>query len=419
MPARRKLWIAFFIAAAVFLFFPEKVLAEVFINEFSSYGDSDWVEIYRTKSENLSFYKLEDAVGNIKELSWSDCSGDFCVVDWYNKLNNSGDTIKLILLPTTVIDQITYGNQEGASVEAPQSGQSAGRIVDGIGDWVIFSSPTKGSSNTVGSPLSTPMATPSLFPSSTPTLTNSPTPTNTPTPKDYSNIFISEFMAYPESGDEWVELYNDNDFEVNLDGWFIDDRADGGSSPRAISGTIPPKGYKQFYLSSAYLNNDGDDVRLLNGNQNEKDKTSFESSTKGKSWSKDKNGKWCQTEPTPDVANPDCPGVENSSSPTPTPKMPTSTSNPTPTSKPTPIPTLKTTPTATESGEILGETQEATTGFYPLGATEEAKQEEKPTGSNKRIWLGRMFLILGFLVLFGGGLYFWYTQLYDRNGKSE
>jgi len=261
----------------------------------------------------------------------------------------------------------------------------------------------------------TPTLTPT--PTSFPTSTNKPvfTPTNTPIPKDYSNVFISEVMVYPESGNEWVELYNNNNFEVDLYGWYLDDVADGGSSPRQIFGTISAKSYKQFSLNStAYFNNGGDDVRLLNTNQTEKDKFSFETSTKGKSWSKDKNGKWCQIDPTPNAPNPDCPN-ENQS--------PISTSTPTPTStliltsKLTPTPTPKIIPTeATKSGEVLGEEEEATVGgFYPLEATEEAEKTEEatPAGkkSNKNKILGGIFLGAGLVAIFGAAFSLWYTKL--------
>jgi len=227
-----------------------------------------------------------------------------------------------------------------------------------------------------------------------------------PAINDYSNISISEYLPYPESSEEWVELYNDNDFEVNLNGWYIDDVADGGSSPKPISGTISANNYKQFYLGSAYLNNDGDDVRLLNGNQNEKDKTSFESSTKGKSWSKDNDGNWCQVDPTPNSSNPDCPeeNEADSSSPTATP-----TSTPTPTKKPTP--TLKPSPTSTPAGEILGEEESATNAFYPLEATEEAESTSQSGSSFKTRWLPKILLGVGFLLLFGAAFWVWYTKL--------
>ena len=198
-------------------------------------------------------------------------------------------------------------------------------------------------------------SSPAPSPSSSPTPASTPiqTPTVTPSsiPNDYSSLFISEYLSYPNSGNEWVEIYNLNDFDVNLDGWFIDDIADDGSAPITISGVINAKSYKIFYLSTAFLNNGGDDVRLLNGNKIEKDKTAFESSIKEKSWSKDNNGNWCQIDPTPNSSNSSCPlptptpsATPLGASPTPTPK-PSPTPTPTPTSAPKPTPTPTSIPT--------------------------------------------------------------------------
>ena len=51
-----------------FLFFPRHSFAKVYINEFSSRGSSDWVEVYRTEDEDMSLYHLKDAVDNQENL---------------------------------------------------------------------------------------------------------------------------------------------------------------------------------------------------------------------------------------------------------------------------------------------------------------------------------------------------------------
>jgi hypothetical protein len=204
---------------------------------------------------------------------------------------------------------------------------------------------------------------PTLTPTPEPTLTPDPTdvpataipvPTDTPAPSSYANIFISEFMANPESDNEWVELYNNNDSEVDLYGWVIDDSLTGNriyeiKSDNKISG----KSYKKYDLgSNAFLNNDGDTVRLLDGSQTEKDKKSFSSSTKGKSWSKDNDGNWCQTDPTPNSANPNCSPATSAPVATATPIL-----TPTPIKNPTVTPQLSPTPTEKEANmTLVGET---------------------------------------------------------------
>ena len=90
------------------------------------------------------------------------------------------------------------------------------------------------------------------------------------------NIKITEFMPCPKKDEkEWVEIYNDNDEEVKLSDWKIDDK-DGGSSPQLFSAAIKKHKYVVIELSSSKLNNSGDDeVRLLNPDGEEVDKTSY------------------------------------------------------------------------------------------------------------------------------------------------
>lgn len=329
------------------LFYSSKTYASVAINEFQvePSGSSQWIELYNTgpNSQDISGWFIDDDSGTTKFtipintiLSSNSCisfqSGNF----FWNTA--SSDKAKLIS-NEIIIDEYQYSNSPGNNI-------SFGRLPNGTGNWTIFNNPSRDKSNdnnisclssTTPSPTSTPISTPIQTPAVTPS----------PTPNDYSGLFISEYFPYPDSGNEWVEVYNSNDFDVNLDGWFTDDIADDGSSPIIITGTISPKNYKVFYLSTAFLNNSGDDVRLLNGNKTERDKTSFESSVKNKSWAKDANNKWCQVDPTPNSSNSNCPDPTPTSTliptltPTPSPSASIGTSTPTPTPKPSP----KTSPT--------------------------------------------------------------------------
>lgn len=344
-----------------FLFFiVSKVKAQVIINEFSSNSDPEWVELYNSFNEivNLTEWKITDGntstsddlilngcIANQGFRSFSRSSG------WLN--DTGGDTINLKDSNGNQIDQVIYGS--GGIVGIPQSGRSASRVPDGNQSWVILDSATQQNDNCQifptpsPSPVSTPIQTPTAIPS--------------PTPNDFSGLFISEYLPYPDSENEWVEIYNSNDFEVNLNGWFVDDISDEGSAPIVITGIITPKSYKVFYLSIAFLNNSGDDVRLLNGNKIERDKTSFESSIKNKSWAKDANNKWCQVDPAPNFSNPNCPDPTPIAISTPTPILapspsaPVGTSTPTPTPKPSPkvspSPILVETATPSASSEVL------------------------------------------------------------------
>lgn len=165
--------------------------ADVVINEFSSdtsgtSADPDWIEVVNKGSDiiDLSLYRLRDATTTNKlDLSGSLAPNDVAVFDWTNKLNKSGDMIKLLLIAdeSNQLDSVSYGDQ-GSDVGAPSAGQSAGRLPDG-GSWTIFSSPTKGSSNNASVPAPTATPTPTVTPKPTPTDKPTPTPKPTATPK--------------------------------------------------------------------------------------------------------------------------------------------------------------------------------------------------------------------------------------------
>lgn len=165
----------------VVLFFPKKTFATLYINEFSSNSNPDWVEIYNSDSSavDLTNYTLRDSTDSNKiDLTGTIQGNSFATFDWSDRLNNGGDTIRLLLKPDeSSVDQIVYG---GSGLSAPSGDQTAGRLTDGSSNWVILSSVSKGISNNSSTAVSTPTPTPSNTP--TPTPTNSPTNTPTPTP---------------------------------------------------------------------------------------------------------------------------------------------------------------------------------------------------------------------------------------------
>lgn len=172
----------------LFVFSPQIVHAELFINEFSSGDSNDWVELYNSGpgAVTLSDYILWDgsnSTTNQLEPSGTIEPNTHLALDWSNKLNNSGDNIKLLLkADATVVSEIGYGNE--GSLPLAVSGQSVGRQPDGAGTWVLFSSPTKQTSNNTATlaPTATLTPSPTSEPSKTPMPTKTPTPSLTSTP---------------------------------------------------------------------------------------------------------------------------------------------------------------------------------------------------------------------------------------------
>jgi hypothetical protein len=349
-----KKFFIFLIILFLFLFFPSKIFAELRLNEIypaPPLAEDEWVELYNDEDRviDVSKYQILDLAGNkIKISTTSALPFSFILATSSSVLNNGGDTVYLYKCPESIlIDTITYPYNNNI-----KNGLSSfGRFPDGKENWAVCS-PTKGTNNSscvvIPTPTPNPTITPYFFicPTFTPTPTplQSPTPTLSPTfslsptqnpspteipiptPISYQNIYLSEIYPNPQTGEnEWVEIYNDNDFIVNLNNWYIDDIEDGGSSPKKFSLTIQPKNYASFDLSTAIFNNDGDSVRLLDFDKKEKDSFEYKGSQKGKSFGRIslETDDFCLQEPSKNQKNNLC-------------------LNPTPTQNSTPTATLTT-----------------------------------------------------------------------------
>lgn len=73
-------------------------------------------------------------------------------------------------------------------------------------------------------------------------------------------VVINELMVHPETGNDWVELYNAGDAAADISGWQLKDT--GTSRMKALSGVIPPGGFVSFEVSNR-LNNGGDTINLV------------------------------------------------------------------------------------------------------------------------------------------------------------
>ncbi|MCK4592075.1 lamin tail domain-containing protein [Candidatus Parcubacteria bacterium] len=124
-------------------------------------------------------------------------------------------------------------------------------------------------------------------------------------------IIITEFLPNPEDSDrdnEFIEIYNDGDAEVNLDGWTLEDKIG-----RIKKFVIPDRTeinagkYKAFYSDETRitLNNSGDGVVLRDNKDNIIDESPVSDSVKEEqSYALDKNGSWVLTlRPTPGREN--------------------------------------------------------------------------------------------------------------------
>lgn len=111
---------------------------------------------------------------------------------------------------------------------------------------------------------------------------------------DYSDkIIISEIYPNPfgrdnrEGSSEWIELYNDSDEDVNLNGWKIDDILRKGSKEYIIDNQIiKARSFKVFenIQTKIMLNNSGDEVNILWVDGEVVDKVRYEKASEGFSY---------------------------------------------------------------------------------------------------------------------------------------
>ena len=257
--------------------FSKKAFASLKLNEIypaPSTGEYEWIELYNDEDQiiDISQYQLLDLAGNkIKISTQSALPLDFVLATSSSVLNNTGDTISLKNNLGEIIEIATYSanfDPTKTYVKCP----------DGIGSWFVLNTLTKKNSNETACQILTPtpiqptptdIQTPNLGVSTSPTPTKTQIPTISPIPQSYDNIYISEVMVNPPSGEkEWLEIYNNNDFPVSLNNWYIDDLENAGSSPKMFFLEIDAKGFGVTEFTSSIFNNGGDSVRLLDFNKN-------------------------------------------------------------------------------------------------------------------------------------------------------
>ena len=124
-------------------------------------------------------------------------------------------------------------------------------------------------------------------------------------------VVINEFLAdtYVLYTSEFVELYNTTNDNLDISYMYIDDLANGGGAPKQIPADtiIPPNGFYLMDGFNNYLNNAGDDVRLLAPDGTTQwDIKNYTTSSNDTSWGRIPNGgSWSSTQldPTPGVSN--------------------------------------------------------------------------------------------------------------------
>jgi hypothetical protein len=173
------------------------------------------------------------------------------VIDTVMSLKNDFDTLRIINNEGTIIDEVLYSKEMGAAGD----GYSLERVNDYSNQFCVsqYLGGSAGLANVPNCFVQTPTPSltneptpiPTLIPTANPTFPPTGGYTSTPSPTKISNISsiplltsaptvvpttislnINEFIPNPDGSDEeneWIEIYNAGETEVNLNGWKLKD----------------------------------------------------------------------------------------------------------------------------------------------------------------------------------------------------
>jgi len=217
------------------------------------------------------------------------------------KLSAAGEKISLLNASDAEVDSVTYPAQTAEL--------SWGRIPDGTGEWKALSTITPGSTNKDSGVTKEGEVNDGG--------------SNTEMPPDSivmdkkkidSPLRLNELLADSAKKDDWVELYNPSDKDIDLENYQLKDSGATWKFPAKTM--IKAKSFLQVVCDGSNtggktnfkLSSKGESVALIDPQGNEIDSVTFPAQTKDVSWGRipDGNGKWkALNTPTPSAANKD------------------------------------------------------------------------------------------------------------------
>lgn len=234
-------------------------------------------------------------------------------------LSQTGGHLRIVDKLSNTQDQLGWGNAAmplGIAVEAPAAGSSLARLTNASGynltqdnstDYAATLSPTPLGDNLITLPPSEDTGSDSS--ATSPAIGG--TGSTPPVKIDYPVIQISELLPNPvspqtDSNDEFIELYNPNDFDVVLAGYTITTGLNSTYKYAIKALTIAAGGYQIFTSGSTNLSlsNTAGKAQLLAPDGSLVDQTEpYVSAPAGQSWIVS-NGVWqWTTNPTPNSDN--------------------------------------------------------------------------------------------------------------------
>lgn len=286
------------------------VINEIFPEPDSKKGENEWIEIYNKTehSFDLTSWTIEDNTAKPKSLSGIILPGkSFYLLKkgehFTFSLNNSGD-ILILKKGEIMIDQVAYGDfEDGDQLDnAPRPGKSKsiGRDMESSdtnndkNDFAVCKEISPGEINEleIVAPEDDEKVSQEIQEEM-----------QEEADINYQNfqIYISEFLPSPKGLDaenEWIEIYNAGNEEIDLLGWQLDD-IEIGSKPYKFPAGIKI-GAESYLLiprlqSKIALNNDFDSVRLIDPNGRIHYQVDYQKPPEGASYSRNEEGDWFWT----------------------------------------------------------------------------------------------------------------------------
>ena len=307
----------------------------IFINEFlpSPEGpdaEGEWIEFYNSNaaSVDLSEWSIKDTQGRIKSYIFPEDATitgyGFLVLNRPTSkiiLNNDGEGL---ILKNPLGELVNSADYDGKALD----GQSYARKTNGTWEWSLAPSP--GEENSFPPPEeTTPEAEPEARSSSAKASEDKPEPqpesevesSSVPASAEAtadkeatenelqsksiaypSGIIINEVLPSPTGPDsegEWIEIYNQNSFGVDLFGWQIQDTGGRVKIYHFPQGTkIDPQGFLVLSrpTTKITLNNDVDGLNLIQPNGIIVSQVSYSKASAGSSYNRTNSGwAWSNT----------------------------------------------------------------------------------------------------------------------------
>jgi hypothetical protein len=290
---------------------------DIVINEIAwmgtntSYSD-EWIELYNNTNSSVSLENWAlKAIDGTPEINLSGIilANGFFLLErtddttipnitadqiYAGTLSNNGEHLQLFDNQNNLIDEVNCANSWFAGDNANK--QTMERVSPILSNW-----------QTSENPLGTPKTINNVFTQQEPELEQEsiPKPNLTQEPKQQINEILPSPEG-PDSENEWIELFNKNDFSVDLSNWKIKDSI--GTVTTYIfpeNTTIKNKGYLVILRpeTKIILNNDADSLSLIQPNNKIIDIVSYKKAPRRESYSLTNSGWYWSQELTSGKAN--------------------------------------------------------------------------------------------------------------------